>query len=322
MKASVNTRYGTPDVLHLRDVPTPEPGAGEVLVRVQATTVSRTDTCALRAHPWFVRPEIGLFRPKRTILGLDFAGTVAAVGAGVADLRPGMRVFGLTPGGHGAHAEFLVMPADGAIAEMPEGLAFPKAVLCEGAWYANTYLQAFGLGPGHDVLVYGGSGAIGTAAVQLAKSCGAAVTAVTSTPHLELVRSLGADRVIDYTAQDFTQIPDRFDLVLDAVGKTTYGRCKHLLKPGGTFSATDLGPFWQNIWLALWSGVRRNRRVLMPMPVAGRPVMDVIKSRIEAGELRAVIDRTYPFDRIAEAYRYVDTGQKTGIVVIEIAAPS
>ena len=319
MKASVNTRYGSPDVLQMLDVPVPDPGPGEVLVRVHATTVNRTDACALRAHPWFMRLESGLVRPKRTVLGLDFAGTVAGTGAGVAGFRDGQRVFGLTPGGHGAHAEYLVMPADGAIAEMPKGLAFRDAVLCEGAWYANTYLSAFGLRRGQRILIYGGSGAIGTAAVQLAKSCGAYVTAVVATQHLDLARDLGADEVIDYTAKDFTASGGTYDFVLDAVGKTTYGACKPLLTPDGTFAATDLGPWWQNIWLALWYSTIGSRRVLMPMPSGGKDVVACIKQRVEAGELRAVVDRSYPFDRIAEAYRYVDTAQKTGIVVIEVA---
>ena len=233
MKAIVNTRYGSPDVLRLKEVPRPEPGEGEVLVRVHATTVSRTDCGQLRGHPFFIRLLTGLVRPKRTILGTDFAGEVAAVGAGVTSLVPGDRVFGLTPGGYGGHAEYLCMPEKGTIATMPPGVPFDEAVAGEGAWYADTYLKAFGLGPGHKILIYGASGAIGTAAVQLAKSYGAEVTGVVATGHVGLARSLGADRVIDYTTQDFSRVDDRFDFVLDAVGKTTFFRCRKVLKPEG-----------------------------------------------------------------------------------------
>jgi len=316
MKAVVNTRYGSPDVLDIRDVPTPAPKAGEVLVKVHATTVGRTDACALRAHPFFMRLISGLWRPRRTILGLDFSGTVEAVGAGVTTFTPGDRVFGLTPGGYGAHAEYLCMPENDAIAKMPAGLRFEEAVVGEGAWYADTYLKKFDLKPGCKILIYGASGAIGTAAVQLSKYSGADVTAVVAERHIDLARSLGADRVIDYTAEDFTKINERFDFVLDAVGKTTFFRCKKLLKPHGVFSATDLGPWGQNIFLEFLSSITGSGRVVFPMPKCSKEVVLFLKARMEAGDLRAVIDRTYPLEEIADAYRYVETEQKTGIVVI------
>jgi NADPH:quinone reductase-like Zn-dependent oxidoreductase len=190
MKAVINARYGSPDVLEIRQVPKPEPKAGEVLIRVHATTVSRTDCGMLRPHPFFVRFVAGLRRPKRTVLGMDFAGEVEAVGAGVTAFKPGDRVFGVSPDDYGAHAEYLCVPEKGAMATMPAGAGFGAAVVCEGAWYADTYLQAFRLKTGHSILVYGASGAIGTAAVQLAKSYGARVTAVVATRHLDLVRTL------------------------------------------------------------------------------------------------------------------------------------
>jgi NADPH:quinone reductase-like Zn-dependent oxidoreductase len=224
MKAVVNDRYGSPDVLTIRDLSRPEPKAGEILVKVHTTTVGRTDSCALRAHPFFVRPYTGLLRPKRTVLGLDFAGTVNLVGKDVTRFTPGARVFGLTPGGYGAHAEYVCLPEDGAVSTMPSGARFDEVVVCEGAWYANTYLRKFNLKPGHKILIYGASGAIGTSAVQLSKSYGAEVTAVVSTPHLDLAKRLGADRVVDYTVEDFAQIGESFDFVLDAVGKTSYCR--------------------------------------------------------------------------------------------------
>ncbi len=319
MKAIVNTRYGSPDVLRLKEVPRPEPGEGEVLVRVHATTVSRTDCGQLRGHPFFIRLLTGLVRPKRTILGTDFAGQVAAIGAGVTSLVPGDRVFGLTPGGYGGHAEYLCMPEKGTIATMALGVPFDEAVVGEGAWHADTYLKAFGLGPGHKILIYGASGAIGTAAVQLAKSYGAEVTGVVATRHVELARSLGVDRVIDYTTQDFSQVDDRFDFVLDAVGKATFFRCRKVLKPEGVFAASDLGPWSQNLLLLAWASITRSRRIIFPLPRTSKEFVEFLRARMEAGEFRAVVDRKYPLEEVPDAYRYVETGQKTGIVVITTA---
>jgi len=318
MKAAVNTRYGPPDVVEIREVPKPEPGPGEVLIEVHATTVSRTDCGQLRGHPLFVRLLTGIGRPKRTILGTDFAGVVEAVGPGVTSFAPGDRVFGLAPGGYGGHAEYLCLPEHEAFALLPAGVPFDRAVVCEGAWYADTYLQAFGLGPGHRILVYGASGAIGTAAVQLAKSYGAEVTAVVATRHLELAASLGADQVVDYTAGDFTRIEDRFDFLLDAVGKTSYFRCRGLLKPEGVFAASDLGPHNQNLLLMAWSGITRSGRVVFPLPKSSKAFVESLGVRMEAGEFHAVVDRKYPLEAITDAYRYVEAAQKTGIVVIDV----
>ena len=326
MKAAVNERYGSPDSLEIREVPIPQPQTGEIQVKVHATTVSRTDSCALRAHPFFVRPNTGLLRPKRKVLGLDFAGTIKAVGQGVTRFTPGDRVFGLTPDGYGAHAEYVCLPADGMVSIMPSGKRFAEVVVCEGAWYANTYLQKFKLKPGHKILIYGASGAIGTSAVQLAKIYGAAVTAVVSTPHLDLARRLGAGHVVDYTAENFAKIDETFDFVLDAVGKTSFFHCRPLLKPQGVFAATDLGPFWQNVILAIWSSLRGTGRVVFPTPYSDRSFIEFLKARLEADEFHAVIDRTYRLETIADAYRYVETAQKAGIVVIEVvpedAAPA
>jgi NADPH:quinone reductase-like Zn-dependent oxidoreductase len=320
MKAAVNTRYGSPDVVEIRQVPKPEPKAGEVLIRVHATTVSRTDCGMLRPHPFFVRFVAGLFRPKRTILGMDFAGEVEAVGAGVTSFKPGDRVFGLSPDEYGAHAEYLCVPETAAMATMPEGTPFGDAVVCEGAWYADTYLQAFRLKPSQSILIYGAGGAIGTAAVQLAKSYGAKVTAVVATRHLELVKSLGAQRALDYTTQDFTQIGETFDCVFDAVGKTTFFRCRRLLKPKGIFAATDLGPWSQNPLLTIWSSITGSHRVIFPLPQnsKAKALIEFLKTCMETDEFRPIIDRAYPLESIADAYRYVETQQKTGIVVINV----
>jgi NADPH:quinone reductase-like Zn-dependent oxidoreductase len=320
MKAAVVTRYGSPDVVKVLDAPKPTPAAGEVLIRVHAATVNRTDCGELRAHPFFARFFYGLRRPKRMIFGLDFAGEVEAVGAAIGSFKSGDRVFGMCPSGsNGAHAEYVAVP-ERAIAAMPAGTPFDEAVVCEGAFYAHSALKRIDLKPGQKILIYGASGAIGTAMVQLAKSSGAAVTAVVATRHLELVESLGADRTIDYTSEDFTRIGETFDFVVDAVGKLSFFRCRKLLKPNGVFAATDLGPWGQNVVLAMWSSITRSHRVAMLVPGRINGFVGFLRSRMEAGQFRAVIDRKYPLAAIADAYRYVETGQKVGIVVISVVA--
>ena len=323
MRAAVVTRYGAPDVVTIRDVPKPAPGAGEMLIRVHATTVNRTDAGMLHPHPPLLgRLIYGLRRPRRAIFGFDLAGVVEAVGAGVTAFRPGDRVFGLCPfRTNGAHADYVCIPQTSPIAQIPDGLDFADAVVCEGAYYADSGLRKYRVGPGHAILVYGASGAIGSAAVQLAKAYGAEVTAVVPTPHVDLARSLGADRVIDYTREDFSRLGRRFDFVFEAVGKTSYFRSRRLLKPGGIFMATDVGPWAHYLPLLLWSAITRSHRVVVPLPPPGGAPAFVaaLAARMAAGQFRAVVDRTYPLAEIAEAYRYVETGRKAGIVVIAVA---
>jgi len=321
MKAAVVTRYGPPDVVQVREAPKPAPAADEVLIRVHAATVGRTDCGELRAHPFFMRFFTGLRRPRRTIFGLDFAGEVEAVGSAITSVKPGERVFGMCPSRrNGAQAQYVCVP-ESVVAAMPAGLRFDEAVVCEGAFYANAVLTKIELKPGQRILVYGASGAIGTALVQLAKACGAEVTAVVATRHLELVGSLGADRAVDYTTGDFTRIGETFDFVVDAVGKTSFFRCRKLLKSDGIFAATDLGRWGQNVMLVVWSSITRSNRVVIPAPTRIGGFVDFLKGRMEAGQFRAVVDRRYPLDAIADAYRYVETEQKTGIVVIDVTAP-
>ena len=323
MKAAVNTRYGPPEVVALQEIATPEPGAGEVLVKVHATTVNRTD-CGMRTpYPFFARAFTGFFKPKTTILGMDYAGTVSCVGAGVETFKAGERVFGLTGVfAFGAHAEYLRAPADGAIALMPQGVSFAEAAPLEGAFYASGSLKAFGIKSGEAILIYGATGAIGSAAVQLAKAAGAWVTAVCPGAHVALVKSLGADRVINLDADDFTKCGEIFDYVYDAVGKVSYFQCRPLLRPGGTYSATDFGAWGHVLLLAMWSSITKSRRVIFPTPtVAGLVAfMPEIKALMEKGGWHAVIDRRYPFKDIVEAYARVETGQKIGNVVIDVVA--
>jgi NADPH:quinone reductase-like Zn-dependent oxidoreductase len=320
MKAAVHTRYGPPDVVRIADVDTPTVGDHDVLVKVHATTVNRTD-CAFRsAKPFVNRFFSGMLKPKATILGCEFAGVVEAVGGDVASFAMGDTVFGFSEGRFGAHAEYLTMPEDGALATMPANVTFEEAACStEGSHYALSMISKAKIESGQHVLVNGATGAIGSAAVQLLKRLGAVVTAVCATEHVELVRSLGADRVIDYTAEDFTKDDQTYDAVLDAVGKSSFGRCKRLLKPGGIYLSSDLGLWAQNPILALVTPVFRGTKVVFPIPPRyDQERVRGFKEMIESGEFTPVIDKRYPLDQIVDAYRYVEMGQKIGNVVINV----
>ena len=287
MKAAVHTRYGSPDVVRIVDVERPTPAASEVLVKVHAATVNRTDCGYRAAHPWIVRFFSGLTKPKATILGCEFAGEIEAVGRDVTAFETGERVFGFSEDRFGAHAEYLTMPADGMLATMPADLSYEEAApSTEGSLYALSLIRTAKLRSGQGVLVNGGTGAIGSAAVQLLKDTGAVVTAVCGTEHMELVRSLGADRVIDHTVEDFTRDGQRYDVVLDAVGKSSFGRCRRLLKPGGLYLSTDLGPLSQNPVLALVTPLFGRRRVQFLIPRQDQGTVAYLKERIESGRSR------------------------------------
>lgn len=330
MKAAVHTRYGPPDVVRISAVTKPTAKDNQVLVKVHATTVNRTD-CGFRAgKPFIVRFFTGLIRPKVTVLGNEFAGEVEAVGSGVTSFEVGDGVFGYSGLQHGsrfgAHAEYLAMPEDGSLATIPASVTYEQAApSTEGAHYALTMIRTAKIQRGHDVLVYGATGAIGSAAVQLLKSFGAHVTAVCGTDYVELVRGLGADRVIDYTAEDFTKDEQRYDVVLDAVGKSSFFRCRRLLKPGGIYLSSDAGPLNQNLVLVLITplvGVFGGKKVLFRVPRDDLEMVRYFKELIESGAFKPLIDRRYPLDQIVEAYRYVETGQKIGNVVISVESSS
>ena len=292
----------------------------EVLVKIHATTVNRTD-CAYRAAKPFIimRLLTGLIRPRVTILGNEFAGVVEAVGSGVTSFQVGDRVFGYNEGPFGAHAEYMSIPEHGSIATMPANLTFEEAApSTEGSHYALSFIRKARIQAGQDVLVYGATGAIGSAAVQLVKSLGANVTAVCDTDHVELARGLGADRVIDYTVEDFTKDKQTYDVVLDSVGKSSFGRCKRLLKPGGVYLSSELGPFSQNPILALATPLLGGKKVMFPIPKHDQEMVSHLKELIESGRLKPVIDRRYTLDEIVEAYKYVETGRKIGNVVISV----
>jgi NADPH:quinone reductase-like Zn-dependent oxidoreductase len=241
------------------------------------------------------------------------------LGEGVTNFKEGDRVFGFNDITCGAHAEYMVTPALGAIAHIPKGFSFKEAApLAEGAQYALNNIRAAKVGKDSKVLIYGATGAIGSAALQICLALGAEVTAVCGTPHIELVRGLKPHRVINYQEEDFTATGELYDFVFDAVGKSSFGACKKLLKPDGSYSSTELGRRGENVYLAIWSSLRRKKTVLFPIPQATQEKVTYIKQLAEEGKFKPLVDRTYKLEEIVEATRYVESGQKLGNVVIEV----
>lgn len=316
MKAMIYTQFGPPEVLQLREVAKPTPKDNEVLIKIVATTVVKEDP-DLRASPGFN----GLLKPRNPILGQELAGEIEAIGRAVTHFRPGDPVFGIDM--FGAYAQYKCMPENGALALKPANMSYEEATsVPNGALTALPFLRDKGhLQPGQTVLIYGASGSVGAAAVQLAKYFGAEVTGVCSTPNLELVQSLGADKVIDYTQEDFTRNGNTYDLIFDTVGKISFGCCQGSLTESGVYLTTAPRPktLLQGLWTSLASG-KKARFAATGLRPAAKKTQDLLflKELIEAGQMKAVIDRCYPLEQMAEAHRYVATGHKKGNVVITV----
>ena len=322
MRAVVHDRYGPPDIQRLEEVERPVPKEDEVLVKIHATTVNRTDCHIRAAKPFMWRFFAGLLRPKRKVLGMEFAGEVEAVGAAVTQFEVGDDVFGVQGYNrpYGAHAEFISMRETDPLAHKPTAMTFEEAAaVCDGFIQARTGLKAANVREGQRILVYGASGSCGTATVQLARYIDAHVTAVCNTKNLDLVRSLGADEVIDYLQEDFTKNGETYDVIFDAVGKHSLLRCRRSLEPGGVFITTDLGRLMIETPLSvLVTRLIGDKRARLPVGKYRKEDVLFLKELIEAGRYRAVIDRSYPLEDVVEATRYVETGQKTGNVVLTV----
>ncbi len=317
MTASVYEQYGPPSVLQVRKIQKPAIQANEVLIRVQATTVNRTDCAMLRAKPFIMRFFTGLRKPSKLVLGTDFAGIVEVIGSKVTEFKVGDQVFGFDDLGVSSHAQYMTLAQGRAIATIPPAISYEQAAASlEGAHYAYNMLNKVTLKATERVLVNGASGAIGSAAVQLLRYFGASVTAVCATKNVALLQSLGAERVVDYTKEDFTRLGEKFHYIFDAVGKSTFAKCKPLLEPGGIYISSELGPHIQNPLLALVTPMVGGKKVIFPIPSNCRRTVLLIRKLLEEGKFTAVIDRIYSIQEIAEAFRYVETGQKTGNVVI------
>ena len=323
MKAIVYTKYGPPDVLQLKEIAKPIPKDNEVLIKIHATTVNRTDCATIRAKPFFMRIVTGLFKPKKQIPGTEFAGEIEAVGKSVSSLKVADKVFGFDDQGSGSQAQYMTISQDNGLTTIPRDTTFEQAAAStEGAHYAYNFIKKVNLKSGQKVLVNGATGAIGSAAVQLLKYLGLKVTAVCNTKNIELVKSLGADKVIDYTKEDFTKDEEKYNFIFDTVGKSSFFKCKPLLQSGGIYISSDLGYMAQNVFLSLITPIIKpmigNKKTIFPVPTDIKGSILLIKKLIEEGNFKAVIDRKYPLKQIVEAYKYVEAGHKTGNVVITV----
>ncbi|PJJ62299.1 NAD(P)-dependent alcohol dehydrogenase [Compostimonas suwonensis] len=322
MRAAVYRRYGSPDVVSVEEVPTPTPAADEILVRNRASTIGAADSAARRGVPLFSRLFFGLRRPRWQILGSEFAGQVAAVGPAVTRFRIGDEIVGITGPDFGGHAEYLTVSEAGAVMRKPAGIAHTDAAaLADGTALAFLRDEA-GLRPGQSILINGAAGSVGSMAVQLAKHVGATVTAVCSTGSVHAMTRLGADRVIDRTRQDFTREDRSYDVVFDAVGKSSFARCRRCLAPDGVYLSTV--PSLPLMLRLPWFGSRRAKVAFTGLRPTAEKTRDLhlVMALADAGDIVAVIDGRYPLERIVEAHARVDTGRKTGTVVVTMGESS
>lgn len=317
MKAALRYEYCSPDQLTVTDVPIPVAGNDEILVKVKSATVNRTDCAVLTGKPWLIRCFIGLFKPVRPVTGTDFAGVVVDKGVHVNDFDIGDSIYGFFDEGLSSHAEYVAVPVKKAMLKMPENVTFEQAAASlEGGHYAFYFLNKLNFKAGDKVLINGGTGAIGSAALQFLKHFKVLVTVTCETDFVAVLKLLGADKVVDYKNEDFTKLNDQFDFVFDAVGKSTFAKCKPLLKPKGIYISSELGPNWQNPLLALLCLFMPGKKVKFPLPYSVRQSMEFIHERVVNGDFRPLIDRRYSLNEIGKAYRYVMSGHKKGNVML------
>lgn len=320
MKASVRYSYGPIESIRIEDIPISDPKSDELRIRVMATTVNRTDLGVLTGKPYLMRAFAGFPKPRFAVTGTDFAGVVDKVGEGVSGYRVGDRVWGFDDSGAGTHGEYVCYSTKKAILPIPDGVGFQEIVACaEAAHYAYNFLNKVKLEPGNHVLVNGGTGAIGSAAIQLIKARGIRVTAVCHAINVEKVKALGADRVISLENEDFTKEAIQYEFVFDAVGKSRFSLCKPILKPGGVYISSELGPNWENITLALTTPVFGGKKVIFPLPVDILKSMKAIQDLVIKGDFRPLMDRSFTLDQVQEAFHYVASGQKIGNVILDLS---
>lgn len=320
MQAVVRERYVEYSQLRVGDVPVPTVGAGQVRVKVSCTAVSRTDCAQITGRPFPIRFFSGLFKPTRPVTGCDFVGEVVEAGSG-AEFNVGERVYGFHDEGMASHAQFVVPRAGAAVMRVPDGISDESAAASlEGAHYATHFLRVAPPQPGMRVLVNGATGAIGSAVTQLAVHYGAEVTAVSAPERMQEVSSYGVREVLDYTKDDFTALGTTFDVIADAVGKSSFGKCKPLMKPGAWYLSSELGPHAENIPLGILGVFWRGKRVRMAIPHDLKGSMAKIRPHLQSGAFKPMIDRHFSMTEISEAFEYVDSGRKLGNVILDIPA--
>ncbi len=319
MKAVTRSQYGPPEVLKISDIDIPSIGDKEILVKVHMTTVNRTDCANVTGKPYVVRIFTGITGPMREVPGTDFAGEVIKIGKEVASFKPGDRVFGFDDSGLSSMAEFLSIPVTKAVRKIPAGISYQDAVAsAEGAHYAINFINKVKLRAGEKAMINGGTGSIGSSLIQLLKYYGLVVVATGSTNHLEKLRLLGASRVINYETHDFTQDEEKFDYVFDSVGKSTFGKCKRLLVKDGIYISSELGPYYQNPFLAISTTFSEGKKVRFPLPQNIPESLSIISELLGSGDYKPLIDRSYSIEQVRDAFKYVMSGEKIGNVLLSI----
>ena len=317
MKAAIRRNYGLPNQIKVESVDAPIPRENELLVRVYATTINRTDCANLTAKPFIMRFVLGLIKPKQIILGTDFSGEIMSKGENVKLFEIGDKVLGFNDVGSGSQAEYITVTEDDLF-RIPENIDYKLAAASlEGASYAYAFVHKVNIMPSQNILINGATGGIGSALIQFVRQYNVKITATCNTKNIGLIKSLGADKIYDYTKEDFTDDEDKYDFIFDAVGKSTFGKCKKILKENGVYISSELGPYAQNIFYALFAFVS-NKKVIFPIPFPKQKSIPYIISLLEKGIFKPVIDKEYSLEDVSKAYEYVMTGQKTGNVILNV----
>lgn len=318
MRAAIRRKYCSPNQIIIDSIDKPTPKEDEVLIKVNASTVNRTDCANLTAKPFIImRLVLGLMKPKKIILGTDFSGEIISIGKNVNSFEIGDRVFGFIDTGSESHAEYLTTTEENLF-PIPEKIDYKQAAASlEGANYAYTFIHKVNIHQGQNILINGATGGIGSALLQIARQFDVKITATCNTKNIDLIKSLGADKIYDYTKEDFTDYNDKYDFIFDAVGKSTFGKCKPLLKEKGIYISSELGPYAQNMFLPIWTSIS-NKKVIFPIPYSKQKTIPYVSNLLKTGKFTPIIDREYLLEDISKAYEYVITGQKTGNVIINI----
>lgn len=318
MKASIRRKYGLPSQIKVENIENPIPNDNEVLIKIYATTVNRTDCANLTAKPFIMRFVLGLIKPRKIIMGTDFAGKVISIGKNVKSFSIGDKVFGFNDTGLESQAEYTTVREENLF-PIPGKLDYKQAAASlEGAHYAYSFIHKVNIQPGQKILINGATGGIGSALLQFVRQYDVKIAVTCNTKNMKLIKSLGADKIYDYTKEDFTADNDKYDFIFDAVGKSTFGKCKPLLKEKGIYISSELGPYSQNIFYALVTPISSNKKVIFPVPYSMQKTIPYISTLLEKGKFKPVIDREYLLEDISTAYEYVITGEKTGNVLINV----
>ncbi|MEB8347047.1 NAD(P)-dependent alcohol dehydrogenase [Flavobacteriaceae bacterium KMM 6898] len=318
MKASIRKKYGSSNLIKIENIDKPVPKDNEILIKVHATTVNRTDCAILTAQPFIMRFVLGLFRPRKIILGTDFAGEVVSIGKNVQSFKVKDEVFGFNDTGMESQTEYITL-SDENLFPIPKNINYKQAAASlEGAHYAYTFVHKVNIKSGQQILINGATGAIGSALLQFVKQYNVKITATCNTKNIKLITSLGADKIYDYTKEDFTIDKEKYDFIFDAVGKSTFGKCKPLLKEKGIYISSELGPYSQNLYYAFSTSISNNKKVIFPLPYSTQNTIPFIIELLKKEKFRPVIDREYLLEDICKAYEYVLKGEKTGNVIINV----